>query len=429
MSTINIAIALQIGQSLNSYTLNFRDTGGIAMTSSTGRLPNGIAISFEGGTTGVIVLSGTCQDLPGSYPLTLWDNLLSTNVTVVTFTVSPANPLAAPVISCLGATPGSPNTLTLAAGPVAMLFTATNEGSNWSLSSNASLGIDGSGKVAGTLNPGIYSVVVQCNNAAYTDGPTQPATYTLALTITPAIPVVAINDPGALNVNAGSAVNAGFNVQAVSGHVTWSATGLPNGCSINPTSGQVIGTTQIAGTYAATITATNATGSGSFVANFVVASPAGSNAPSFAFLAVDSSLTAVEIDIQTGAVTCARTTPFKFGELARFALIFLQASAPATPPAAATTKIGFCKNNDFGGDYVFPPPTVSLVESTETAPAYLLAEVPLIGDAIEKELRNLIDTQGDTKFTVMSDVCWKVEDNPRASGTFTFDVQPAVTSY
>jgi PKD repeat protein len=65
--------------------------------------------------------------------------------------------------------------------------------------------------------------------------------------------------------------------------ITYSATGLPPGLAINASNGQITGTPTAAGTYAATITATNACGSDSATFTIVIGIP---SAPNCDFLGV-----------------------------------------------------------------------------------------------------------------------------------------------
>lgn len=65
-----------------------------------------------------------------------------------------------------------------------------------------------------------------------------------------------------LSTTAGTAITP-FSMSVTNSPTSYSATGLPSGLSINPTSGQISGTPSSAGSFTSTITATNAGGSGS----------------------------------------------------------------------------------------------------------------------------------------------------------------------
>jgi kumamolisin len=79
---------------------------------------------------------------------------------------------------------------------------------------------------------------------------------------------VTVTNPGSQNTATGTAVNLTVTGSDSAGAaLTWSATGLPTGLSINASTGVISGTANTAGTYSVTVTAkdsTGATGSASF---------------------------------------------------------------------------------------------------------------------------------------------------------------------
>lgn len=344
-----------------------------------------------------------------------------------TFAIAAATP--APVISCSGATPtDGGGTLNKTAGDVNCQFIATNGGSNWSAALPSGLNLNAAyGSVTGTLEAGTYDIVVSCSNTPYPNGPAQTMQYVLALTVAAALPVISLGDASGLNVTAGTAVAAQFSVQSYAGAVVWSATGLPTGCSINASTGQVSGLPNFSGTFSATITATNSAGAGTYAASFVIAASANSTAPTYQFLIDDPTLTDLQIDVRTCAVTSSRAVALKQFTQARFALIFEDGGAPVAPPDVDTVKQGIRPKDQFEADYLFPESPATLVAATDTQPAYLLVALDISGDALATELKTMLDAATPSTFSAMTDVTWKVNGVPRASQTFNFTILPAVT--
>ena len=523
MDTVNISLQRQ-------QQLSFHFNQQVNVNNWSGRLPAGINVTSDGQG-----LSGSVSDIPGSY-VSNYAYASGGNNAVVTITVSDPNPLAPPDFVCAGATLVSGvMTVTTAAGAIAIQMTATNSGGNWTGSFPSGVGINSFGLISGTLAPGSYSIVVQASNYAwwlnsYTYGPTQTATYALHLVVTPALPVVAVSSQyyygfgGNFTVGDDMPNGTIFSVQDYAKPVTWSATGLPDGVSINPTSGYVTGKMTTAGSFNAVITATNATGSGTFAQQIIVA--ANQNAPvvtlaaeqpgntnqnsygnvqlsfavgspvviyldgthnptswsaadlpsglaidaatgvvsgilrapgsyrffvtatnsvgpsntlgvtvtatgvaqAFQFISEDFTLTDLQIDQRTGAISSSRGVIFKQYQRARFALIFLDFGVPVAPPEAATVKMGIRPKDQFEADYLFPLATGTLVAAAEGQPAYLLVELEMSGDDLAAELKSLLGIQTATpSLAAMTDVIWSTAGVPRASQTFNFTIQPAVT--
>ena len=133
----------------------------------------------------------------------------------------------------------------------------------------AGLGVDAStGLISGTpTQAGTMTASVAATNAAGTG--TAPLTFTIAGS--PAgssTPTFGSSTPPGGQVG----VAYGYQIAATGNPTSYGAAGLPPGLSVDPNSGLVMGTPTQAGTYAATLTATNANGTGSTPANFVILS-------------------------------------------------------------------------------------------------------------------------------------------------------------
>lgn len=493
----------------------------------TGSLPGGLGFSSVLINSSYLsTMSGTLNAPAGTYTTSL-----------AIFIITDPNPLDPPVISCAEAIlSNGVNVATLGAGTINLQFSSTNSGSSWQASLPSGCSINSFGHVSGTLSPGSYSLVIQCQNYAwsqndYTHGQTQIATYSLTLVVVPALPVVSVSTNygnqfgGNYTVGDSMPNNTIFAVQDHARPVVWSATGLPDGVDINPTSGFVTGKLTQAGEFNITISATNTTGVGTFEQRLIVQAnqnvpvvtlsdqqpgyatqtingqqqqlkfnagdavkiflnatndpaswtaadlPLGlaidqatglisglirvpgsyrffvtatndvgpsdalgvtvtatGSAQAFQFVTDDPTLSDVQIDIRSGVAVFGRKTPFKVGELARFALIWLDFGAPVAPPVASTVNMGFRPKDEFAADYVLPSASLALVEETENHPAYLLTEFPISGDGLAMEIKRAI-AEKKLPLEMMTDVTWTADGIQRASGTFAFSVQPAVTSY
>ncbi|HEX4224551.1 MAG TPA: protease pro-enzyme activation domain-containing protein [Pseudonocardiaceae bacterium] len=144
----------------------------------------------------------------------------------------------------------------------------------------------------GLINPALYAAatanysgnfhdITSGSNGGFSAGPGvddvtgigSPIGDTLANTLVgggtgPGGNTVTVTSPGNQNTSTGSSVNLTVTGSDSAGAaLTWSATGLPTGLSINATSGVISGTANTAGTYSVTVTAkdsTGASGSASF---------------------------------------------------------------------------------------------------------------------------------------------------------------------
>ena len=123
------------------------------------------------------------------------------------------------------------------------------------------------GVISGTpTTAGTYSVLVSAANAG--------GTGTKAVTFTINAPAPVISSAATAGGTTGAAFT--YTITASSAPITFSATGLPAGLSINSSTGLISGTPTTAGTYIATVSATNDDGTGSKQVTITISNPAGS---------------------------------------------------------------------------------------------------------------------------------------------------------
>lgn len=111
------------------------------------------------------------------------------------------------------------------------------------------------GKLSGyPSTPGVYSIPFTITN---TEG---SSTFIYTLTVTgPPIPVM----HGPTRIEASSTTALSFQVDIYNGPATFTATGLPAGLTINPTTGEISGIPTVSGVFAVTVFATNSFGTAS----------------------------------------------------------------------------------------------------------------------------------------------------------------------
>jgi len=217
-------------------------------------LPLGLALNPLSG-----VISGT-PTVPGVYAITLraTNNNGTSEPATLTLTLGSLS-----VISSAVAANGGVGV------PFSYQITASNSPASYNVSGlPAGLAVNATtGLISGTpTTTATTAVSVSANNSAG-PGPVATVTFTIGN-----IPV--ISSASSASGTAGTAFT--FNVTASNSASSFAATGLPSGLSINAASGVISGTPSTAGTFTATITAANASGT-SAPANLVLTIAAASS--------------------------------------------------------------------------------------------------------------------------------------------------------
>ena len=257
-SGAGILLATSVLQTVNTppSIITFSPANGPAGTlvTVTGiNLRTTVAAAFNGVAAPFSVVSGNAVtvNVPAGAttgPITLLTaGGTATSASNFTLTAS----VSTPVVSSVGS----------AGGQVGAAFsyqiTATNGPTSFGAAGlPAGLGINaGTGLISGIpAASGTFTATISAGNAA---GGSSSATLTL--TILPAAPV--LTNAAAANGQVG--VPFGFQIAGTNAPTSYSATGLPAGLILNPANGFIGGTPAAPGTFAATVSATNAGGTGS----------------------------------------------------------------------------------------------------------------------------------------------------------------------
>jgi len=218
-------------------------------------LPPGLSVNT---LTGAI--NGT-PTAPGTYIVTLTaTNAVGSSSAALTITVAPA--LVPPIITSATSVSG-----TVGLPLVTYRITATGLPSSFAASGlPAGLSMDpDTGTINGTpTSAGTFIAAVSATNPAGVG--TSPLTFTIVMA--PVVPV--ITSPLTTLATVGQPFPT-YLISASGLPTSFSATGLPPGLVINSVTGAITGTATTPGTYPVTLTAANATGSGTSTLTIVVA--------------------------------------------------------------------------------------------------------------------------------------------------------------
>jgi hypothetical protein len=222
-------------------------------------LPSGVTFTDNGDGTGT--LGGTPgAGTGGIYAITFTATNAAGSSPAQSFTLTVNQ---APAIT-------SPSSVTFAPGKSGQTFTVTTTG----FPTNASMVItqtgtrpsgvtftnndDGTATIAGTPAAGTqdsspYLWTITANNGVSPEATQDPFTFNVTC------PVITVSGPPSLALTYEIAMaTATFTQSGGNGTITWSATGLPTGVTINGANGEVTGTPTQVGTFSPVITATDA---------------------------------------------------------------------------------------------------------------------------------------------------------------------------
>ena len=238
----------------------------------------------------------TARPKPG-YVFTGWQGASTSTSSSVTWTptaaasytavFAAASSVGAPTISTIGAqtfyTGDRVNLLVSATDPAGLPLTYTAK----SLPSGLNM-YAGNGRIYGQITtPGTYTTTVTVTNGK------TPSTSTITWTVSNRV-VAAANLPPVITqpVAPSAQVGVSTTLQVLAadpeaGSLTYSASGLPPGLSISPTSGLISGTPTTAGSYAVQVSATDAEGA-SAASSFTWTVAAANRAPTVASVAAQS---------------------------------------------------------------------------------------------------------------------------------------------
>jgi uncharacterized protein (TIGR03437 family) len=236
------------------YTATVSAAGGSGSYTFTGSgFPSGLSISSAGTITGTTTTTGTA-----TISITVTDSNHVTSTSQFSMTVS-ASPINVTTTSLPGGAVGIPYpTQTLGASGGSQSYT-------WTLAGGAlpaGVTLSTAGAIAGTpTQGGSFSFTAKATDTNGASG-----TALLSLSVASAVTISTATLPNAtLNQSYGPVP---LTATGGSGNYTWTASGLPGGISIGPTSGALGGAPSASGSFTAMVTATDTgthqTGSQSF---------------------------------------------------------------------------------------------------------------------------------------------------------------------
>ena len=203
-------------------------------------LPPGLGVSSSG------LISGTPTTVGNYTPTISASNGTGTGSLVISMPIT----LGPPVVN-------SPASASGAVGIVFAGYQITASNSPTSFTSSGlppGLTMNASGLISGTAtSSGTFSATVGALNGTLPNG-SQAVTFNIA------VGIPAITSAAAASGQSGVPFN--YQITATNGPGSFGASGLPTGISVNPATGLISGTTFLIGSFNATVTATNGTGTG-----------------------------------------------------------------------------------------------------------------------------------------------------------------------
>lgn len=241
---VGTAFGYTVAVSSGTYAYNYYATN----------LPGGLTLNtYTGQISGTPAAAGVF-----TVPLTVYTYAGTVNASL-TFAIDDV-PTAPPVFA------GAAEAAGTVGAPLSYAPAASNRPTTFTASGlPGGLVLDGT---AGTISglpaaSGVFSVPVTATNAVGTS----TATLTLVIAAAPALPPDLGANSLAVALTTGSA-GVLYQAQATNGPVTFAASGLPPGLNIDPASGAVSGVVGTLGTFATTVSATNAAGTSNVVVTF-----------------------------------------------------------------------------------------------------------------------------------------------------------------
>jgi uncharacterized protein YhjY with autotransporter beta-barrel domain len=213
-------------------------------------LPAGLSVNTTTGLISGSVAVGTSQTFNVTISAT---NAVATTNRALTINIS----LSAPVVTSAGSAPGN------VGQPFSYQIVASDSPTSYAVTGGLPPGVTlntTTGLISGTpTTAGTFNVSVTATNASGTSAP-------LPVTITIVLLPPAITSAASVSGQAGSPVT--YQITASNSPTSFGATGLPPGFSVSATTGLISGTPAAQGTFAVTVSATNASGTGTQLVNF-----------------------------------------------------------------------------------------------------------------------------------------------------------------
>ncbi len=243
-----------------SLPLVASDTGSGTLTYAASGLPDGLTVSATGLISGSIMPAHQAYG-PFVTTVTASDG---SNSDSQTFTWTVSDPVTLSAVSNQSNTEGAAVSLTLhATDATSGTLTYGDFGLPFGVSINATTGVISGSIAVGDAAAGPYQTTVTATDGTYSASRVFTWTVNSPLTLT---------NPGDQNNLEGATVS--LQIVASGGTLSYSATGLPTGLAINPTSGLITGTVAVGdaanGTYSVALTVTDGTHNASQSFNWTI---------------------------------------------------------------------------------------------------------------------------------------------------------------